>query len=356
MKIGMITFHRARNIGANLQAYAMNKYINNHIGRCEIIDFYPNNQTAHRNKIRKLLSRIKSTLLYRNSVIDRKFSRFQKQYYIMSPETYYGDADLLTCPPHYDLLLSGSDQIFNTTLSGISKSYYLCFDNRAKKISYASSFGRTALSESEYSLIDDELPRFTHLSVREESAKRIIEERIGANVELVLDPVFLLSANEWEQIGINVKVPDNYILVYAMEVTNWLIDAVNKSREKYSLPIFVIYGCSDNRVIEGNIISDCGPQDFISYIKQASFVITNSFHGTAFSLIFKKKFICVSHSSRNARLENIMTFIDESERLVSCVHPNNSFVDYMIDGTVASKRLTSHIEKSKRYLWEACQE
>lgn len=353
----MITFHRARNIGANLQSYAMNKYINDHIGRCEIIDFYPNNQTAHRNKIRKLLSYIKSILIYRKSVIDRKFSRFQKQYYIMSSKTYYGDDDLLSCPPKYDLLLSGSDQILNTTLSDISKSYYLCFDNTTKKISYASSFGRTALSDSEYSLIDVELRKFKHLSVREKSAKKIIEERIGADVELVLDPVFLLSADEWNQIGEKIKVPDAYILVYAMEVTNSLVSAVNKARTEYSLPIFVIYGCSDNRVIEGNIVHDCGPQEFISYIRQAKFVITNSFHGTAFSIIFEKKFICVSHSSRNARLENIMTLIGESEKLVSCSQINNNLIaDYMVDGTVALSRLASYSEKSKRYLCKSCQE
>lgn len=351
----MITFHRARNIGANLQAYAMNKYINDHIGQCEIIDFYPNNQTAHRNKIRKVLSFMKSLLLFHNRRIDRKYSRFQKQHYIMSKKTYYGDADLLSCPPKYDLLISGSDQILNVTLSDISKSYYLYFDNETKKISYASSFGRTELSDSEYALIDVELRKFKYLSAREDSAKKIMEERIGTNVELVLDPVFLIAANEWEQIGVKIKVPDNYIFVYAMEVTPGLVDIVNEARKKYSLPILVIYGCSDSRVIDGDTISDCGPQEFISYIKQAKFVITNSFHCTAFSIIFKKKFICVSHSSRNARLENIMTLINENEKLVGCSQMNNSIIDYMVDGTNALDQLTSHIEKSKRYLFEACQ-
>lgn len=352
----MITFHRARNIGANLQAYSMNQYINDHIARCEIIDFYPNNQTAHRKKIRKFLSCIKSILLYRKRAIDRKFSRFQKKYYTISSKTYYGDADLMSNPPQYDLLLSGSDQILNTTLSDVSQSYYLSFENRTKKISYASSFGRTELSEKEYSLIDVELRKFKHLSVREESAKKIIEERIGATVELVLDPVFLLSANEWEQIQKKIKVPDDYILVYAMEVTSGLIDIVNKACEEYSLPVFVIYGCSDHRVLEGTVISDCGPQEFISYINKAKFVITNSFHGTAFSIVFKKNFICVSHSSRNARLENIMTLIDEGEKLVNFSEVNSVIIDYIIDGAIALKRLASYIEKSKKYLREACQE
>ena len=354
MKIGMITFHRARNMGANLQAYAMNKYINDHIGQCEIIDFYPNNQTAHKNKIRKFLSFMKSLLLYRHRVIDRKYLRFQKKHYIMSPKTYYGDEDLLSCPPKYDLLISGSDQILNITLSDVSKSYYLYFDSEAKKISYASSFGRTELSEDEYSLIDDELRKFEYLSAREASAKRIIEERIGVNVEQVLDPVFLLSANEWEKIGEKVQVRDKYIFVYAMEVTPWLENTVKEACQKYSLPVLVLYGCSDNRVLGGNVLSDCGPQEFVSYIKQAELVITNSFHCTAFSIIFEKKFICVSHSSRNARLENIMTLIHEKDNLVNSEQVNISIIDCVVEGTNALKQLTSHIEKSKRYLVEAC--
>ena len=356
MKVGMITFHRARNIGANLQSYAMNKYINDHIGRCEIIDFYPNNQTAHRNKIRKLLSCIKSILFYRKNVIDRKFSRFQNEYYIMSTKTYYGDADLFSSHPKYDILLSGSDQILNTTLSNISKSYYLCFDNTTKKISYASSFGRTVLSDNEYSLIDLELRKFEHLSAREESAKKIIEERIGKDVELVLDPVFLLSAKEWGQIGEVIKVPDAYIFVYAMEVTSSLVEAVNRVCAEYPLPVFVVYGCSDNRIISGNTVHDCGPREFISYIRHAKFVITNSFHGTALSIIFEKEFVCVSHSSRNTRLENIMTLVGEGEKLVGCFQINNQVADYKVDGTVALSQLASYIEKSKRYLYKACQE
>ncbi len=334
----------------------MNKYINDNIGQCEIIDFYPNNQTAHKNKIRKILSCIKSILFYRKSIIDRKFTKFQNQYYNMSAKTYYGDSDILSCPPQYDLLLSGSDQILNTTLSDTSRSYYLCFDNRTKKISYASSFGRTELSDDEYSLIDIELRKFKYISVREESAKKIVEERIGTNVELVLDPVFLLSANEWKQVGNKITAHKQYILVYAMEVTSWLLEIVNKVKAKYEIPILVIYGCSDNRIIDGITISDCGPQEFISYIQQAQLIITNSFHGIAFSIIFNKKFICVAHSSRNARLENIVRLIDENKKIVCCSQTNSSIADNIIDGTIVFNRLASYIEKSKRYLHEACKE
>lgn len=350
----MITFHRACNLGANLQAYALNKFINENIAPCEIIDFYPNNQTAHKNKVRKILSEIKSMIPTIPNKKMRKFKNFQNKNYILSNKTYYGDDQLERSNLKYDILLSGSDQIFNTQLSDTSKSYYLNFDENSKKVSYASSFGREELSEDELSLIESELPKFSHLSFREQSGAELVKEKLGISASLVLDPVFLLNNKEWDCVAAKESIEGDFIFVYAMEESDELLETVKAAKEKYKLPVYVVYGGENKGFIDGVEISDCGPQEFLSYIKESTIIITNSFHGTAFSIIYGKNFLSVAHSTRNARLRNIMSLIKCEGKLVN--YKDISDIDeYTVDGTVAFGELISYIDNSKKYLYSACE-
>ena len=351
VKIGILTFHRAKNFGANLQAYALNEYICKQNYNCEIVDFYPNNYGKQPVKIiRKILSKIKRLFIickYRDII---KFNNFQSRNYILSPKKYYGDEDIMTNSPEYDILISGSDQIFNTTLTGNSKSFYLCFNNKAKKISYASSFGRTELSNEEYALINSELPKFSAISVREKSAGDIIEKETGKNSKLVLDPVLLLDSSEWNFKTSKKQRNKNYIFVYVMEVTENLQRTVSAMAGKNNLPVYVLYGCSQHSGIDGVTIKNIGPEEFLGYLRSASLVITNSFHGTAFSIIFKKRFVSVSHSTRNARLKNLMTLIGEKDKLVS---DNTDVFEAVVDGNTALSNITPYINASKEYLLDA---
>jgi len=170
-KIGIITFHQVTNLGAALQASALCKYINKNISPCEIIDFVPNSSCG--NKIMQRLPLLRASknavLNIKNAVLHNrtsKFASFQKESMIISSSTYYGDKDMKRAAGKYDVLISGSDQILNSTLSGNSTSYYLSFDDKAKKISYASSFGRKDISQTEQLLIQTHLPEFDKISVR----------------------------------------------------------------------------------------------------------------------------------------------------------------------------------------------
>lgn len=355
MSIGMITFHRAQNIGANLQSYALNRFIIENVGHCEIIDYYPNNQTAHKHKVRRLLGAVKSHVFADKYKAYLKFCDFQNKNYVLSHKSYYGDADIKKCAPKYDVLISGSDQILNTTLSKKSTAYYLDFDDNAKKVSYASSFGRENITSDEVELIKTELVKFNKLSVREMSAGGIIKAQIGVNCDFVLDPVFLLSEEQWMGLEKQVKIPSKYILAYAMEVTEIFISTLEMVKKEFNLPVIVIYGCKDNHCIDGTKISDCGPSEFLSYIDNASVVVTNSFHGISFSLIFGKKVICVAHSVRNARLQNIMTLIENQSKLVDNLIEKN-IKEYIVDCYAESAKLLPLIESSKRYLFSALKE
>ncbi len=351
MKIGLITFHRAHNFGANLQAFALNKYINDNIAPCEIIDYLPNNQIVEKNPVKKLLNKIKEIIFFPRYVTYKKFRKFQNESYLLSNKSYAGDGEIKNNPPKYDILISGSDQILNTDLTGNSESYYLTFDEATPKISYGSSFGKTLLNDLEKDLLKNEFSSFKALSVREESAASIINSIANVNAQLVLDPVFLLPASQWELKCSSISLPKRYIFVYCMEITEQIKDAVNKVSNLYNIPIIGAYGCTD--VLENvSPVSKPGPEDFISCIKNAELVITNSFHGTALSLIFGKNFISVAHSKRNTRLLNIMTLSGEENKLYYPESFENPISDYITNGEEAYARLSPVIEKSKDYLKE----
>ena len=205
MKIGMLTFHRANNLGAVLQAAALCKYLNDKKYDCEIIDFIPNNEVLKFHSLRKGAHIIKSILTintrYNLLMKEYKFNIFRKKNMKISKHRYYGDRDIERKELKYEVLISGSDQILNTSLTGNSEAYYLRFMTDCKKISYASSFGREDISEYEIKLIKEELAKFDALSVREKSAINIIKKSSGRVAELVLDPVYILTVKELEEIS-----------------------------------------------------------------------------------------------------------------------------------------------------------
>lgn len=292
-------------------------------------------------------------MLYPFTAINRKrelnFNNYREKYYSLSDRQYLGDLGIANAHFDYDAIISGSDQILNTTLTDNSKAFYLDFFD-GKKISYASSFGRKNVSIEEIKLIRNELPKFSALSVREQSGADIIRKEIGIEPQLVMDPVFLLSKDEWsERCNEEMKLPEKYIFVYSMEVSPVLENAVVSIKKEEKLPIIVVRGGGKPGLIEGNEDGTCGPEEFLRYMRDAELIITNSFHGTAFSLIFEKKFLCIAHSTRNARLENIINIIGRKDGLLKC----DSGVPVVINGEEASLTIKSYIKASKEYLKNA---
>lgn len=354
MKTGIITFHRANNFGAILQACALQQYISENICPCELIDFIPNNAAIPApSGMRNALMLSKHTVgnFLRLFIKDRtaKFNLFRKENCVISKETYRGDQALIQNPPLYDVVISGSDQIFNLTLSGNSKSFYLQPWQGVKKISYASSFGRETLSPEEYQLIQEELPKFNALSVREFSGAQIIFEGTGITARIVVDPVFLLNQEQWAAKGVPLKAPKNYVLAYAMEYSESMQELILKKMAK-GLSVYLLCGSQTAEKLPGKKIRNCGPAEFLTYIKNASLILTNSFHGTAFSMIYGKPFFCVAHSTRNTRLKNILELTKNQENLLGTHGLDMLYDEKCIDGKQAYASLSDIIATSKEYL------
>lgn len=349
MKAGLITFHRADNMGAVLQAAALQQYITSNLCQCELIDFVPNDQ-LHTTKV---AYRVKRALkdLHRVVKKDRvaKFAAFRRKYYCCSPKTYYGDRQVAANPPQYDILISGSDQILNTTLSGTSESFYLKPWQDVRKISYASSFGRSALSDDEYRLIRQELPKFQHLSAREESGAQLLSRELGVQVPVVCDPVFLLSKQQWKRMAQKCAVTTQYAFAYAMEYSEAMEAAIRKTMEQ--MPVYLLCGSQSAQKLPGNKITDCGPEEFLGWLLGASQVVTNSFHGTSFALIFEKPLVCVAHTSRNARLETILGHCGYADAQVTSAC--DDIQAKTVDTAAGLAALTPLLERSKKYLQEA---
>ena len=357
MRIGIVTFHRANNLGAVLQASALEYYLQKENYECEIIDYYPNNyhKSGMIRKIAHYVKRIFAFSKYKKVFEkEKKYEEYRSSYMTLSLKKYYGDEEIAINPPQYDLLISGSDQIFNTTLTGNSKAYYLNFAQKTPKISYASSFGRNNISKDELENIKNELKKFQKISVREASAKKIIKEIIGLCPELVLDPVFLLEKSEWDnRRKVNENLPPRYIFVYSMEKSCLLEQMVIVLKQQYEIPVIVVRGGGKAGCIAGQEDDACGPRDFLEYIYNAEFVITNSFHGVAFSIIFEKKFYVIAHSARNARIESLMELVGKEKSIICNEIGVANKQENLIDGQECGSLLYNMKLNSKAYLYNA---
>ena len=322
-KIGIVTFHRAYNFGANLQAYALQQYINREIGECEIIDYTifdkpKANPILYVARLMKRVLKKDARNIWRSQ---KKFIDFQNNYYTMSNRTIYQN-DTLKAEElsKYKILISGSDQILNTSLTNNSSFYYLPFEG-IKKISFSSSFGRSEISENDKKYIRRYLKDFSVLSCREQSAIENIKKEINdVNPQLTCDPVFLLNKKDWSNLinrsrEIKSIPKEDYILVYAMEYSKHLQKCLDLVKKKYNLPVVAIYGdfftlSNVNYVVEG-----IGPIEFLNIFNRAKYIVTNSFHGLAFSIILEKNFYICSHSTKNTRIDNLLGIINKQDAL-----------------------------------------
>lgn len=355
--IGIITFHNVDNLGAALQASALQEYISNFTD-CELIDYYPNNNIppqrfTHLRRIAHIGKIILTSKHWKADITrERRFKKYRSEYMKISDRCYYGDKDIYSNPPQYDILISGSDQIFNTTLTGDSEAYYLGFEQNAKKISYASSFGRMEITDKEKRLIASELDKFFSVSVREESGEKIVAEYSHHIPQLVVDPVFLLDRLEWEKRCSECSM-GKYIFVYSMENSSVLEAVVNELKGICGLPVYVVRGGGTAGRITGEEIYSCGPSELLGFIKNAEYVVTNSFHGTAFSYIFGKRLLCIAHSTRNTRLENLLTLSNAYSKQYKTSGKIASVEDNIIDGEKAYSYMAQIISESKLYLEKA---
>ena len=345
MKIGVITIHHSPNYGASLQSFALYLYLVTKGYSCEIIDLarpthddfiyskkyapliVPKKASFVKKTSRKIKPLIKGLFVKKKpsyskelSLRTQKFENFNAQ--IQLSKRFHCIDDLYNHPPSYDLYLTGSDQVWNPGNGGISvEPFFLTFvNNGGKKIAYAPSFGITSLPEHVKEKYKAWLSGYGYLSVREEEGKKLMLELISKEVEVVLDPTFLLDISYWKSISIKPGTKEKYIFCFILNKNEALLSYAQKIKKELGYKLVVIsQNLSDAESQQYEFIIDAGPEEFIGWIENAEMVFTDSFHGTVFSVILAKNFFSYISpgNKRGSRITNLLKVFALSEHLLN---------------------------------------
>lgn len=308
MKILTITCHRPYNYGAVLQAYALQHHLLEQGVETAIVDYLPDYQRK-RTKGNFFLRLIWSLYRMPDFIVGKRvFGQFISDNLLLTRQ-YNSFEELKASPPEADGIIAGSDQIWNYNLHK-DDTYYIGFaaDN-CFKASYAASVAQDTIPENLKIKYKHRLQDFKKISVREKTAECLLKDLGFKNVSTVLDPVFLLSAQEWiNNIADSSFIETNYVLMYAFNCTKEISDYAHDLAKKMNKKLYIINTMvKDYRFRCNRHFWNCSPNRFVSLFKNADIVVTNSFHGLSFSVIFKKQIHVFSkHTGGNSRLFDLM--------------------------------------------------
>lgn len=361
-KIGILTFHRAVNYGAILQAYALAMCLCELGYDAEIVDYrnkkiedtyYSVFGAIPHDKVlitmRNIIRNVLSYHVQRKRNI--KFRTFVKERCKVS-KTIYTKKTIDQANKIYDIFLVGSDQVWNLPCTDGDKTYFLDFVWKCKsKYSFAASFGKLDNIEKNYDRIFPLLNDFISISVREVVGKDLIQSNTREIARVDIDPVFLLSHQKWRALEVKPDI-SNYILVYSVNLPSSVIDYARDIAKTLNKQLLLITLRNNKARLNDNELdkSCCSPEEFLGLIDYADLVITNSFHGTAFSIIFHSNFIVVRNSQLssgmdNSRLDNILKSLDLISRVSDYANPEES-----IDFNHVETKLNLLREYSMEYL------
>lgn len=312
-KIGIITFHWAANYGAVLQAYALQKCLEQFKVSVEDINYLPKRNMMTLTFFDLYLRR------FENIKKAKVVKKFRNKYLRLSSEHYFTNADLFKCQNKYDYVITGSDQIWNesfmmTAEKKVTLSYYLNFisDNN-KRISYAASFGTNTITANIENFGIPELKKFKAVSVREENAVSMLN-RYGINAFFVCDPTLLIPPENYDYIIKN-RTDDRTVNIF-----NYLLRRGRESSdltEKYIIQdIFKDMSHLDKKILR--------VEDWLWKIKSCDLVLTDSFHCTVFAILFHKPFISINdkNCSMNARIQTLCKRLGLEHRILEYYDEN----------------------------------
>ena len=323
-KIALISYHNAPNYGTMLQAYAL-YYALKKLG-------YDSEYISYDYSLRgwrRYFSIFKTIVLHPSFLFnklrrkkekdefdffkDREFDNIINlmndwyEKYIPHTDVMYNCATIKQINSIYDNFIVGSDQTWSPFMSKTYSSF--CFNflqfvkKNKKKSSYAPSFGTLNLSESYLDKISYALKSFSNISCREKQGAEIISKKLGREVFHVLDPTLLLTPEDWSMVSSPIDMPDKYILCYILGERQCISDFAEQLGNKTSLPVYYIL-TRPFYLSKKNLLSNVGPGEFISLISRATYVCTDSFHGTIFSINFNVPFFSFNKRDKSSLIND----------------------------------------------------
>ena len=366
MKVGIVTFHTAINYGAVLQALALQETLSSLSDSVEIVNYESDEVVAiyhpfslrkykrlFRNSVRGVVRSLASDLLHGWRVMrkNRNFQKFFKAHYRMSEVSYRAPVELSEATVKYDACFAGSDQIWNPDITrGFDSVYFLNFGHKNMiRASYAASIGRDSFSEEESAILKQELERFDAISLRERSAVDVVAPLCAVAPVISLDPTLLLTAEQWNRkLKKGSPQKGRYIFVYELYQNPELKKIAEAVSKKHKLPIVTV---NMKKTYEGEVAAygTAGPEDWVALLAGADFVVTNSFHGTAFSINFSKQFVTVLGKKRNSRVLDLLSSLGIKNRAVFN-YDDLEFENPPIDYMAVQERLNEARARSKAYI------
>jgi len=321
-KVMIITRHNVNNFGSFLQSFVTQEKVYELGYNSVIINYIPLEENPqnifnttclvkHRTGLKKVIFYLLVNPI--NKKIEKNFQRIRTEYLKLSPicdETNIGKID-------GDIFLAGSDQLWGEIgTKAYDLNYFLSFANSSNKFAYSASIGKIAPNESFDKNVKKELSQFRKIGVREKSAVDYLAQ-IGLHSSLVLDPTFLYSKDYYSsKIKFNRSMRREYILVYQLHDIPGFSDYLKKISKAYKLPVYRVHVSPLHVLKFGKIRSTQNPFEFLGYVANAKYVITDSFHCTVFNIIFQKQFVCINPGSTSTRITNILNVFDLQNRMV----------------------------------------
>lgn len=329
MKLGILTFPNSKSYGAALQMFALYQACREMGYDTQIINYH--NLWMKKEKHLVAQPGKKEAVIWAKKILNEMmhlpmkigFARFEHQMVMFPKKAFSNKEQLREIAENYGAVICGSDQVWNPDITNFDLSYFLDFcGTKTTRISYAPSFGVECLSEAFGKKVRAELEKFQNISIREESGGQIIHDLTGQEATLVIDPTLLLDAQQWRAYEkIQPQAQGEYILYYTIRSSHTLwkhcLDLAKKTNMKI-LRIGANMITKHLKKTDGvEYICDASPAQWLYLVRNARYVVTNSFHGTAFSVNYRKDFYVEFSSLTNTRLSNIVSLLGLQERVLS---------------------------------------
>lgn len=328
MDIKVITRHAPVNYGSLLQSIATVKLIEQLGHSCEIIDYIREDEKG----LKAVVTALKCKKNWNSSILKRIvyiLSRYPEEHaaelkfekmrfnYLKLTKRCTNKKELSELQA--DIFMTGSDQVWGPTLNGkYDESYFLTFVRKKPKIAFAASFGRTLFTDSIIEKYKQFLSEYTAITVREDAAVNLLNKWNVHCDGQVLDPTLILSASDWNKYVNTINVPNKYVLIYQIHNDKRLGYYAKQFAKRVGLPLIRISPFFHQGLREGKLVLLPDVGEFLSYIKHCTYLITDSFHGTAFALNFNKNFIEVlPNTSTASRNLSILHLTGLENRIVS---------------------------------------
>lgn len=365
MKIGIITLSASYNCGSMLQSYALKKILEQY-GETEIINF--SSEASHRvydivpstDEKRMEIEQYRRGLLEELIEEENAYLSFKKDFMGIQEKEIFSE-NLPKISNKYDVVVAGSDQIWNVKMGDFDKAFF-CSWTDVKKIAYAASLGGHDIRESDdYKDIKEAILKFQDVSVREEFGRECLEDILGKNIIKVLDPTLIYEVNNWTDIIKEPIVNNRYIFYYSWAYRNEELKKIVEERSaEMGLPVYVIdahkwrkKSYKDNGFV---LCEKAGPLSFLNLMYYAEECYVESFHGMLFAYLFKKDFwlldVYKDYSNIDSRLRELLELFDMKDRVLTKYNCNNIDLSKHIDYKY-NEKLHQMISTSHNYIKEA---